>query len=1199
MEKMLKLIIPWSNSSGVRKMLLYMKLTLVILFVAVLQTWAVVSYSQTATLSIDLKNATVQTALQQIEDQSDFYFLYSRSVINVDRIVNVQLNDAKISEILDVLFEGTNVTYRVDGRQIVLSRKLESSVFEVQQAKFISGKVTDPDGGPLPGVTVVVKGTTSGTITDNEGNYKLTGLPANAVLQFSFVGLRMQEIVVGDKTTLNVVMLEETTDLSEVVVTGYTIEKKKDIIGSVSIVNTEDMLSTPSGNVSSQLQGRVAGLTVNADGAPGASNKVRVRGFGSFNGSEPLYIIDGVPGSIDRLNPNDIESVQVLKDAASASVYGARAANGVIIITSKQGKAGKIKVTVDSYYGVNFFSKSNFPDLLNAQEWGELYWKAMAGAGRTVGASNWKHDQYGTGATPVIPEYIFVNNNGTKLGGAALEALRTSNAASFSSLIDPANYNFKTHQIVKSADTNWFDETFNAAPVQNHQISASGGSDAGTYVLSLNYYDEKSTADEWSYYKRYTLRSNSVFNVSKKIKFGENLQLSYNKDHNGALPSAAWTMHPMIPVYDIMGNPASSAAPALVAVGDTGRNPVTEPWRNRFDYNETYGIFGNVFLEISPLKNLVARTSFGLDNYSRQSLDMTQITYEHAENTTANSLLETWNKMNTWTWTNTVNYSKIVGQNTFKLLLGSESINYKLNAISGTRAGYINEDDTNLLVLNAGTGAQSNTGYFVRNTLFSLFSRFDYSLKDKYIFNATIRRDGSSKFSKANKYGYFPSAALGWRMTSENFMKSITWISDVKLRASWGIIGNQTGLSENNQYGTYQIVDTEGYPVSGSNASYSTSLSPYSVANPDAKWEKTVTTNVGVDATLFDGGVTVNIDYFVRKTNDLLVQNQAAYTGWGSSVVQPYVNVGSLENKGIEINIAKRGTILGDLKYDVSANFTKYKNMATKVLDNPNATLAGGYTRLGMVNLTKAGYPISYYYGYKIDGFFNSAEEVAAYNADHTTWFVPKVGGWRIKDVSGPDGVPDNVVNDYDKTYLGDPHPDFQMGINLALTYKNFDFSAFVFWNQGGQLFNFSRYNVDFMTFQYNRSARMLYDSWTPENHNAKLPILDVNDTYSNKYVTDYFVEDATYVRLKTLQLGYTIPSSITSRLKIEKLRVYVQAQNLFTITNFSGLDPAGSFTNGASSSAGVTATDDLSMGVVNNVTPTPKQVLFGINLSF
>lgn len=1195
---MLKFIIPWSNSAEVKKMLLRMKLTLMISLVAVLQTLAGVSYSQTTTLSINLKNATVQSVLQQVEDQSEFYFLYSRSLINVDRTVDVQLKDAKITEILDVVFAGADVAYKVDGRQIVLSKKSESQAFEIQQAKTISGKVTDPDGGPLPGVTVVVKGTTTGTITDGDGVYKLGNLPANAVLQFSFVGLRMQEILVGDKTTLNVVMLEETTDLSEVVVTGYTVEKKKDIIGSVSIVNTEDMLSTPSGNVSSQLQGRVAGLTVNADGAPGASNKVRVRGFGSFNGSEPLYIIDGVPGSIDRLNPNDIESVQVLKDAASASVYGARAANGVIIITSKQGKVGKVKITVDSYYGINYFSNSNFPDLLNAQEWGELYWKAMAGAGRSVGAANWKHDQYGTGATPVIPEYIFVNNNGTKLGGTALEAMKTSNAAQFASLTDPANYNFKSHQIVKSADTDWFDETFNAAPVQNHQVTASGGSDAGTFVLSLNYYDENSTADEWSYYKRYTLRSNSVFNVSKKIKFGENLQLSYNKDHNGALASAAWTFHPMIPVYDIMGRPASSAAPGLVAVGDTGRNPVTEPWRNRFDYNETYGIFGNVFLEVNPLKNLTARTSFGLDNYSRQSVDFTQKTYEHAENTTANSLVETWNRMNTWTWTNTMNYSVTMGQNTFKLLLGAEAIQYKLNVMTGTRAGYEIEDDTNLLVLNAGTGAQSNTGYFVRNTLFSLFSRFDYSLKDRYIFNATIRRDGSSKFSKDNKYGYFPSAALGWRITGEEFMKNIRWISDMKLRASWGIIGNQTGLSENNQYGTYQIVDTEGYAVSGSNASYSTSLSPYSVANSNAKWEKTVTTNVGVDATLFDGGVTVNLDYFIRKTNDLLVQNQAAYTGWGSTVVQPYVNVGSLENKGIEINIAKRGTIAGDLKYDVSANFTKYKNMATKVLDNPNATLQGGSTRLGYVNLTKAGYPISYYYGYKIDGFFNSADEVAAYNATNKTWFVPKVGGWRIKDVSGPNGTPDNVVNDFDKTYLGSPHPDFQMGLNLSLNYKAFDFSAFVFWNQGGQLFNFSRYNVDFMTFQYNRSARMLYNSWTPENHNAKLPILDVNDTYSNKYVTDYFVEDATYVRLKTLQLGYTIPASITSRWKIEKLRIYAQAQNLFTITNFSGLDPAGSFTNGTNTS-GVTATDDLSMGVVNNVTPTPKQILFGINLSF
>mgnify|MGYP001805957484 FL=1 len=1197
--KLNRIDLSFFRNGRLKKYFLIMRLTSLLILVFTLQMSASV-WSQN--ISIRLKNSTLQELFTQIEKSSNYRFFYNNDEININQRISVDAEENSVGKILTMALEGLPYSFKELDNKLILIEKTNSvtktSAINSQQQKSITGTVTDIDGVGLPGVTVVIKGTTTGTITDVDGKFSFLSVPANATLQFSFVGLKSQELLVGDKTTIKVVMMEESMDISEVVVTGYTVEKKKDIIGSVSIVNTEEMLSTPSGNVSSQLQGRVAGLTVNADGAPGASNKVRVRGFGSFNGSEPLYIIDGVPGSIDRLNPNDIESVQVLKDAASASVYGARAANGVIIITSKQGKAGKVKISVDSYYGMNYFSKSNFPDLLNAQEWGDLYWKAMAGAGRTVGSASWKHDQYGTGANPVIPEYIYVNNNGTKLGGTALEALRTSNATSFASMVDPNNYNFKTHQIVKSADTDWFDETFNAAPVQNHQVTASGGSEAGTYVLSLNYYDEKSTADEWSYYKRYTLRTNSNFNVTKNIKFGENLQLSYNKDHNGALPSAAWTMHPMIPVYDIMGNPASSGAPALVAVNDTGRNPVTEPWRNRMDYNETYGIFGNVFLDITPIKNLVFHTSFGIDNFSRQSLDMTQITYEHAENTTANSLLETWYKMNTWTWTNTMNYSKTVGASTFKLLLGTEAINYKFNLISGTRANYVNEDDSNLLVLNAGTGAQSNTGLFVRNTLFSLFTRFDYSLKDRYIFNATIRRDGSSKFSKENKYGYFPSAALGWRITGEEFMKGISWLSDMKLRASWGIIGNQTGLSENNQYSTYQIVDTEGYPVAGSNASYTTSLSPYSVGNQNAKWEKTVTTNIGVDATLFDGSVTANIDYFLRKTNDLLVQNQAPYTGWGSTVVQPYVNVGSLENKGIELNLTKRGTVLGDLKYEVSANFTKYKNMATKVLDNPNATLAGGSTRLGNVNLTKAGYPISFYYGYKIDGFFNSAEEVSEYNSKYSTWFVPKVGGWRIKDVSGPNGTPDNVVNDYDKTYLGSPHPDFQMGVNLSLTYKAFDFSTFIFWNQGGELFNYSRYNVDFMTFQYNRSARMLYDSWTPENHNAKLPILDVNDTYSNKYVTDYFVEDATYVRLKTLQLGYTVPASVTKKMKVDKLRIYAQAQNLFTITKFSGLDPAGSFTNGTNTS-GVTATDDLSMGVVNNVTPTPKQILFGINLTF
>ena len=1059
-----------------------------------------------------------------------------------------------------------------------------------QQQSAVSGKVVDTSGQSLPGVTVVVVGTTNGSITSIDGDYTINNVPSDATLQFTFVGMKSQNIAVGGKQQINVTMEEETIGLEEIVATGYAMERKKDIIGSVSTVSTDEMLTTPAANMTSQLQGRVAGLSVSSDGSPGGTSKVRIRGFGSFGNAEPLYIIDGVPGSIDRLNPNDIESVQVLKDAASSAVYGARAANGVIIVTTKQGKKGSVQIDFDSYYGVNFVSKDNFPELLDAQEWGDLYWKAMEGAGRSYGDDTWTQPQYGTGATAVIPEYILVNNNGSRTGGTALEALRLSDPAAFAAAVDPDNYDFKSNQIVKSGNTDWFDEVYNPASVQSYQMSASGGSDAGTYVIGLGYFDQKSTSNEYAYYKRYTIRANSNLQVTDYLKIGENLQFSYNEQNDNTYASAAWTMQSLLPVYDIAGNPASSAAPGIVSVGDTGRNPITEGWRNRFDKDATYGVFGNAYAELTPIKDLVIRSAFGFDYSANTDKDLTQVTYEHAENTTPpNTLSWTMNNRMNWTLTNTATYTKKIGLSTFKLLLGTEAINNHYQTLTGARQDLLIDDNDDYLVLDAATGAQTSSGTFERSTLASYFGRLDYNYNDKYIVNATVRRDGSSKFGSNNRYGYFPSAAIGWRVSSESFMEDVDWIDDLKVRASYGIIGNLSGLSAENQYTTYAQGLADSYPIYGTNTTIAQSYARTRIGNPDARWEKATSSNIGIDATMLDGSLIVNFEYFVKETKDLLVENQAAYTG--ADVDLPHVNAGNIKNNGIELTVTKRGKV-GQLEYEVSGNFAAYKNEATKVLDNPDATLAGGGTRLGDVTLTRQGSPISMFYGYQLDGFYNTEEEVADYLDSYTNNIIPAaIGRWRIKDVSGADGVPDNIINDYDRTDIGSPHPDFQMGVNLSLAYKGFDFTGFVFWNQGGDLFNFSRYNVDFNTFQYQRSARMLYDSWTPDNTNAMLPILDLNDSYSNTYASSYFVEDASYVRVKTLQLGYTFPQTILDKIGVRKLRLYVQAENLFTFTKFSGLDPGLSMSSDANDTAG-----DLSMGVVNNYNPTPKQILFGIN---
>ena len=387
---------------------------------------------------------------------------------------------------------------------------------------------------------------------------------------------------------------------------------------------------------------------------------------------------------------------------------------------------------------------------------------------------------------------------------------------------------------------------------------------------------------------------------------------------------------------------------------------------------------------------------------------------------------------------------------------------------------------------------------------------------------------------------------------------------------------------------------SQNYPLDGSNTAVSTSFTK-ELGNPDARWEKTTTLNVGFDASLFTGGLVMAVDYFSKKTNDLLVRNQAPQTE--AAVNQPFVNVGDIQNRGIDINITKRGKIMGEVDYDISVNFTKYKNKVLKIMDDPAVTLTGGGTRMGNANVTKVGHEMASFYGYKLDGFINSDAELTEYIASlngsaSNTWLNPRVGGWKLKDVSGADGVPDGKINDFDRVILGTPHPDFQMGFNFSLGWKGLDFSTFIFWNQGGELFNQSRYNVDFNTYSFNRSTRMLNESWTPANHNAKLPELNINDATSAKYVTDYFLEDATYLRVKTLQLGYTLPEKIVNAIKMDRVRIYVQAQNLITWSNTTALDPGLSLSSGA-------ATNDLSMGVVNNYNPTPKQILFGINVGF
>jgi TonB-linked SusC/RagA family outer membrane protein len=1175
-----------------KKTIKIMKLTILLSILTISQLWATETYSQITKVTLDLENVKISDALKEIENQSEFYFLYNPKLIDVDREINIKADQESIKDILGEIFD-KKVAFVDYDRQIVLtpSDKMLAST-AMQQGVTITGKTTDKTTGEaLPGVTVLFKGTTVGATSMTDGTYRVAAPAGANTLVFSFIGYVTQEVAISGKTVIDVALSEEALALQEIVVTGYSTEKKKDIVGSVAVVNVGEMLSVPSGSVSNQLQGKVSGVSISSDGTPGKSGRVRIRGIGSFGDSEPLYIIDGVAGSIDRLNPSDVASVQVLKDAASAAIYGARAANGVVIITTSQGKTGKTKLTVDSYYGSQYISEKDFIPVLNTEEWSRLYWLAMEGAGRKPGDATWTNPIYGSASTPVIPEYVYVMDNNVKIGGAELEAMKTTNPARFASITDPANYNFKTHQIIKAGDTNWQAAVYNPAPIQNHQITASGGSDKSTFLISLNYFDQVSTVTKYSYFKRYSARANSSINILDHLKIGENIQISYTDQREVSTPAEAVIENPIIPIYDIAGNEASSAIPGSMNAG--GRNPVLAPYDERFDGNLGYALMGNTYAELTLLKDITLRSSFGVDVALTNLQDFAPTTTQHAENNSPvpDQIQLSFYDNASWTFTNTAAYAKTIGKHSFKIMAGIEAIK-DVNKWNWTnRFGYLIQDDPNFFTIGAGSGLQYNNGTKTRSALLSEFGRVDYTFDSKYLFNATLRRDGSSKFGIENRYGIFPSAAIGWRISGEEFMQNITWLSDLKLRASYGIIGNQNGLSTANAYTTYTTWDEWSYPIQGTNTSYALAFSANTLGNNAARWEKSKTTNFGLDASVFEGKITMTLDLYQRLTSDLLVQNQAPYTG--SYATQPSINVGEMRNRGIDLSVSTQGEV-GDFTYEGTVAFSKYKNKVLKVLDNPTATITSGSSR------TQAGYPMAYKYGFVIDGFFNTQAEVDAYPTTLKTssWIPAAVGRWRIKDVNE-----DGVINDADRTYLGSPHPDFQTSFNLSLGYKNFDLTASIFWNQGGVI-SAGRGNIDFFVQQYNRSKRMLYESWTPElGSNALLPKLDINDNWSSKNASNYGLESATYLRVKTIQLGYTLPSSLVKKFSIESLRVYVQMQNPLTFTKYSGLDVdaayAGYSTNPLYSSTITSRSSDLSLGGGGTgSTPTPKQIIFGIKLS-
>lgn len=1045
------------------------------------------------------------------------------------------------------------------------------------QAKTIKGRVTDAaDNSSLPGVTVTVKGSTTSAQTNVDGEYSISVPGNNSVLVFSFVGMLSQEETVGNRSQIDVALNSDQAALDEVVVIGYGTVKKKDLTGAVSVVKVSELIEQPTSNIANQLQGRASGITVLGTGQPGTAPQIRIRGINSFGNNAPLYIVDGMPTQdINNLNPNDLESMQVLKDAASASIYGSRAANGVIIITTKKGK-GKVKVNYDTFLGTQQVAKGNVYNLLDPQGMADLKWLMYKNSGLPLVDA-----QYGSGATPVLPNYIVPTGAST-----VNEALYNVNP-NYTNSADVGGF----YRIVRAnkAGTDWFHEVFRDAPMQSHNLSVSGGGQQGSYLFSLNHYNQTGNLMN-THLKRYTLRANSQYNVSKRIRVGENLAIAFVDNptsgflEEGSAIGMSYRQQPIIPVHDINGNFAGSFGSGL----GNARNPVAQRVRAENNKGLTTQIMGNVFAEADLLQNLVFRTNFGGSSWSTHSNSFNYPEYENAENNTTNSYYEYSGTGFSWTWSNTLTYDlRLNDSHAFKILAGTESNYSRSRWLEGRTLSYFSFDP-DYTTLSTGSGVQTNGSGRGEDALFSYFGRVDYAFKDKYLLSATIRRDGSSKF--VQNFGVFPAFSAAWKVKDESFMQDVSWLSDLKLRAGWGKVGNQFNVPQINQFTTYgQDRGAAFYDINGSGNGTVMGFRRTRIGNPNAKWEEVVNTNIGFDAGLFNDAIIINFDWYKKQTNGLLfAPDLPATVGQGS---RPTVNIGSMRNQGIDLSIYGEKNVNRDLSLNATLTFTTYNNEILKISDGASYFDQEGRRFNGAsIVRNQVGQSIGQFFGYQIEGFWNSQAEIDAANAKApggTYQNDVKVGRFRYADTNG-----DGLITAADRTFLGNPSPDFTYGLNLGAKYKAFDFSIFLYGVQGNDIWNQVKWWTDFYpSFQGAKSLTALHDSWTPTNQNATAPIQENNGSFStNNVPNSYYIEDGSYLRAKTAQLGYRIPTDVLSKLKISSARIYVQAANLFTFTKYSGPDPE----VGQSRVDGSTA-----FGLDEGTYPNTKQFLIGLNLSF
>ena len=1020
------------------------------------------------------------------------------------------------------------------------------STFVYAQAE-ISGTVVDPTGETVIGATVMEKGTSNGTVTDFDGNFTLK-VEAGKTLVISFIGYLTQEVAAqnGMKVTLK----DDALMVEEVVVTGYTTQRKADLTGAVSTVSPSDLAKQNENNPIKAMQGRVPGMNISADGNPSGAATVRIRGIGTLNNNDPLYIIDGVPtkAGMHELNGNDIESIQVLKDAASASIYGSRAANGVIIITTKKGKEGKIKIDFDASLAIQTYAHKM--EVLNAKEFGRVMWQGYVNDGLDPNQNSlgyhydWAYNQQGI---PVL------------------------NGITMSKYLDAAG-------TTPAADTDWFKETTRTGLAQQYNISLSNGSEKGSSFFSLGYYKNKGIIKQ-SDFERFSARMNTEYKLLRMkdldvVTVGEHFTLNRTSEVQapGGFLENVLQFNPSLPVYTTDGKYAGP-----VGGYPDRENPVARLDRNSDNRYTYWRMFGDAYVDVNPIKNFHIKTTFGLD-YAQKQQRIFQ--YPITEGTVANSTngveakQEHWTK---WMWNAIATYNLEKGKHRGDVMAGIELNREDDNWFSG-KAYEFAMLNTDYMWPNAAVGEQEAYGSGEGYTLVSFFGKLNYTFDDKYMASLTLRRDGSSRFGKNNRYGTFPSVSAGWRINQEKFLKDVKWMDNLKLRASWGQTGNQE-ISNIARYTIYESNYGEAgfggqsygtsYDIGGTNggSTLPSGFKRNQLGNDNLKWETTTQTNLGIDFGFFRNALYGSFEWYHKKTKDILVYMPGiGVMGEGSS---QWINAGEMLNKGVEFNVGYRGKIGKEVSYDITGNIGTYRNEITKIPE----TLAANGTFGGNGVKSVVGHPMGAQVGYVYDGVFKSQDEID----NHAQQNGAGLGRIRWKDLNN-----DGVINEKDQDWIYSPVPDFTWGLNIYVQYKDWDLTMFWQGVQGVDIISDLKKQTDLWSGlnigNLNKGVRLL-DAWSPTNMGSNIPAVSTMDNNNEKRVSSYFVENGSYAKLRTIQLGYNVPKSVVDKMHLSRLRLYLSAQNLLTIKskNFTGVDP-----------------ENANFGY-----PIPLNVTFGLNLSF